>query len=103
MDISAKIYCIKYYPLRDAAFGADCLTPLRILKIITVRLKMDSGDAISQILICDPLCIYCPNFVVISLMVQEKNRFENCHSKYSVSTLRRCNIVSLATKIDVYA
>ena len=25
--------------LRDAAFGADCLTPLRILKIITVGLK----------------------------------------------------------------
>ena len=31
------------HPLRDAAFGADCLTPLRISKIITVGLKMDSG------------------------------------------------------------
>ena len=29
----------KIYPLRDAAFGADCLTPLRILKITTVGLK----------------------------------------------------------------
>ena len=29
----------KIHPLRDAAFGADCLTPLRILKIITVGLK----------------------------------------------------------------
>ena len=29
----------KVHPLRDAAFGADCLTPFRILKIITVGLK----------------------------------------------------------------
>ena len=29
----------KVYPLRDAACGADCVTPLRILKIITVGLK----------------------------------------------------------------
>ena len=27
------------HPLRDAAFGADCLTPFRILKIIIVDLK----------------------------------------------------------------
>ena len=38
----------KIYLLRDAAFGADCLTPLRIVKIITVGLKMDSGDAIKD-------------------------------------------------------
>ena len=31
----------KVYLLRDAAFNGDCLTPHRILKIITVRLKMD--------------------------------------------------------------
>ena len=29
----------KIHPLRDAAFGADCLTPFRILKIIIVGLK----------------------------------------------------------------
>ena len=29
----------KIHPLRDAAFHADCLTPLRILKIIIVALK----------------------------------------------------------------
>ena len=29
----------KIHMLRDAAFGADCLTPLRILKIIAVGLK----------------------------------------------------------------
>ena len=29
----------KIHPLRDVAFGADCSTPLRILKIITVGLK----------------------------------------------------------------
>ena len=27
------------HPLRDAAFGADCLTSFKILKIITVDLK----------------------------------------------------------------
>ena len=36
------------HPLRDAAFGADCLTPLRILKIRTVGIKMDSGNAIKN-------------------------------------------------------
>ena len=29
----------KIRPLRDAAFGADCLTSFEILKIITVGLK----------------------------------------------------------------
>ena len=35
-------------PLRDAAFDADCLTALRILKIVAVGLKMDSGNAIKN-------------------------------------------------------
>ena len=38
----------KIHPLRDAAFGADCLTSLKILKIITVDLKMDSGNALKN-------------------------------------------------------
>ena len=38
----------KIFPLRDAAFGADCLTPFRILKTIVVGLKMDSGNAIKN-------------------------------------------------------
>ena len=29
----------KIHPLRDAAFGADCLTCFKILKIVTVGLK----------------------------------------------------------------
>ena len=29
----------KIHPLRDAAFGVDCLTPFRILKIVIVGLK----------------------------------------------------------------
>ena len=33
------LYHQKIHPLRDAAFGADCLTPLKILKITTVGLK----------------------------------------------------------------
>ena len=38
----------KIHPLRDAVFGADCLTPPRILKIITVGLKMDFGNTIKN-------------------------------------------------------
>ena len=38
----------KISPLRDAAFGADCLTPFKILKIIMADLKMDSGNAIKN-------------------------------------------------------
>ena len=54
---TAQIYCSicqprfnmsKIYPLRDAAFGADCLTSFRTLKIIIVGLKMDSGNAIKN-------------------------------------------------------
>ena len=40
VDISAEIYYLKkIHPLRDAAFGTDCLTSFKILKIITVGLK----------------------------------------------------------------
>ena len=38
----------KIHSLRDAAFGADCLTLLRLLEIITIGLKMDSGNAIKD-------------------------------------------------------
>ena len=38
----------KIYSLLDAAFDADCLTPFRILKIITVGLKMDFRNAIKD-------------------------------------------------------
>ena len=37
--LSGDLLYQKIHPLRDAAFGADCLTPLRILKIVTVGLK----------------------------------------------------------------
>ena len=43
--LSRDLPCQKIHPLRDAAFDADCLTSFRILKIITISLKMDSGDA----------------------------------------------------------
>ena len=36
------------YLSQDAAFGADCFTPFRILKNIIVSLKMDSGNAIEN-------------------------------------------------------
>ena len=39
--LSRDLPCQKIHPLRDA----DCLTSFRILKIITISLKMDSGDA----------------------------------------------------------
>ena len=35
-------------PFRDEGFSADCLTLFRILKIIIVGLKMDSGNAIGN-------------------------------------------------------
>ena len=43
--LSQDLLYQKIHPLQDAAFGADCLTPFRILKIIIVGLKMDSGNA----------------------------------------------------------
>ena len=38
----------KIHLLRDTTFGEDCLSALRILKIITVGLKMDSCNAIKN-------------------------------------------------------
>ena len=37
--LSRDLLYQKIRPLRDAAFGPDCLTPFRILKIVTVGLK----------------------------------------------------------------
>ena len=37
--LSRDLLYQKIRPLRDAAFGADCLTSLSILKIITIGLK----------------------------------------------------------------
>ena len=37
--LSQDVIYQKIHPLRDAAFGADCLTPFRILIIIIVVLK----------------------------------------------------------------
>ena len=38
--LSQDLIYQKIHQLRDAAFGAYCLTPFRILKIITVGLKI---------------------------------------------------------------
>ena len=46
--LSGDLLYQKIYPLRDAAFGADCLSPLRIFKIITASLKTDSGNAVKN-------------------------------------------------------
>ena len=46
--LSRDLLYQKIRPLRDAAFGADYLTPVRILKIVTVSLTMDSGYAIKN-------------------------------------------------------
>ena len=46
--LNRDLLCQKIGMLRDAAFGADCLTPLRILTIITVDLKMDSDNAVKN-------------------------------------------------------
>ena len=46
--LSRDLLYQKIHPLRDGAFGADCLTPLRIFKNITVGQKMDSGNTIKN-------------------------------------------------------
>ena len=46
--LSLDLLYPKIHPLRDAAFGADGSTSFTILKILTVGLKMDSGNAIKN-------------------------------------------------------
>ena len=46
--LSRDLLYQKIHLLLYAAFGADCLTPLRIQKIIKVGLKMDFGIAIKD-------------------------------------------------------
>ena len=46
--LSRDLIYQKIHLFRDAAFDADCLTPFRILKIIIVGQKMDSGNAIKN-------------------------------------------------------
>ena len=46
--LSRDLLYQKIHLLRDAAFGEDCSTSFKILKIITVGLKMDSGNAIKN-------------------------------------------------------
>ena len=46
--LSRDLIYQKIHLLRDAAFDADYFIPLRILKIVTVDLKIDSGNAIKN-------------------------------------------------------
>ena len=46
--LSRDLLYQKIHPVRDAAFDAICLTSFKILKIITVALKMDFGNAIKN-------------------------------------------------------
>ena len=46
--LSRDLLYQKIHLLRDAAFGEDCLGSFKILKIVTVGLKMDSGNAIKN-------------------------------------------------------
>ena len=46
--LSRDLLYQKIHPFRDAAFGADCLTSPKILKITIVGLKMDYGNAIKN-------------------------------------------------------
>ena len=46
--LSQDILYQKIHPLQDASFDADCLTSFNFLKMITVGLKMDSGNAINN-------------------------------------------------------
>ena len=65
--LSRDLLYQKIHPSRDAAFGADCLIPLGIMKIITVGLKnglwccyqellhVTTCSKNCQFLICSPL------------------------------------------------
>ena len=66
----------KTHPLRDAAFGEDCLTPFRILKIITVGLKKWILVMLSRILIRYKNCqiLICSPFKMKSLHLLSKFR-----------------------------
>ena len=46
--LSRDLIYQKIHPLRDTAFGVDCLTLFKIFKVIIVGLKMDSGSAIKN-------------------------------------------------------
>ena len=46
--LSRDLIYQKIHLLQDAACGADCLTPFRILEILVIGLKMDSGNAIQN-------------------------------------------------------
>ena len=48
----------KLHPLRDAAFDADCLTPLRILKIITIVQKW-------ILVMLSRIITYCKKFQIL--------------------------------------
>ena len=64
----------KIHPLRDTAFGADCLIPLRILKIITIGLKKWILVMLSSIVICCKNCqiLICSPFKMKSLHLLSK-------------------------------
>ena len=49
----------KIHPLQDEAFGANCLTPFRVLKIIIVGLKKWILVMLSRIATC------CKNFQIL--------------------------------------
>ena len=54
--LSQDYYVKKIHPLRDAAFGADCLTSFKILKIITVGLIKEILVMLSRIVTCYKNC-----------------------------------------------
>ena len=56
--LSRDLIYQKIHPLQDAAFGADCLTPFRILEIIIVGLKWILV-MLSRIATC------CKNFLIL--------------------------------------
>ena len=86
--LSRDLLYQKIRPLRDAAFGADCLTPLRILKIITVRLKMDYGNDMKnccmrqnfQILIRSPLKVKSLH-ILSKFRGYEKEMIDSLHKR----------------------
>ena len=48
--LSRGLLCQTIHPLRDAAFGADCLTPFKILKILIFGLRNGFSQCYQEML-----------------------------------------------------
>ena len=74
--LSRDLLYQKINPLRDVAFGEDCLTSFRILKIITAGIKKRTLVMLSRIATCCKNCqiLICSTVKIKSLHLLSKLR-----------------------------